>query len=225
MSRDRPSGRAVARQIATIVHGTYLLERPAEGPEEVLLMGFHGYGEGAESQLEALRAIPGSEGWVLCSVQALHPFYTRSGRVVSSWMTKFDRDRAIGDNVHYVSAVLAEVLRDLGTIERLAFTGFSQGVAMAYRAAAGCGRKSDALVVLGGDVPPEVAARDLPGFPPVLIGAGKEDPAYTPERMAEDVAILEGKGLAVEGYAFDGGHEWAEDFRQRAAAFLAERLA
>ncbi|MEM7482487.1 MAG: phospholipase [Acidobacteriota bacterium] len=225
---DLETGTAAVRRIATIVHGTYLLEVPPGVEPPALVMGFHGYGEGAEQHLEALRSLvatrPEAPPWALCSVQALHPFYTKSGRVVASWMTKFDRDRAIGDNVHYISAVLGEVLRDLPSVRRLAFTGFSQGVAMAYRAAAGCGRRSHALVVLGGDVPPEVQQRDLAGFPPVLVGAGKEDRAYLPERMEQDLAVLRNLGVEAEGFPFDGGHEWTDSFRRRAGEFLAEHL-
>ena len=62
------------RTIATTTHGRYLL-LPASAPAPAgLLVGFHGYAEGAESQLERLRAIPGADRWTLVSVQGLHRF-------------------------------------------------------------------------------------------------------------------------------------------------------
>lgn len=219
-------GGTESRTLATLVHGTYLL-RPAlgGGPAGALVVGFHGYGEDAASHLAALATVPGSDRWLLCAVQGLHPFYTRRGEVVASWMTSLDRDNAIADNVRYVASVVAAVRAEHPrAAERLAWVGFSQGVAMAYRAAAGAGHPARALVALAGDVPPEVGQRSLPGFPPVLIGAGREDGWYGPPRMEEDLARLRDRGVEADGLAFDGGHEWAEAFRRRAGAFLTERL-
>jgi predicted esterase len=217
----------VERTLATLTHGTYLLRPPAGGaPARALVVGFHGYGEDARSHLAALERLPGADGWLLCAVQALHPFYTRRGEVVACWMTSHDREQAIADNVRYASAVVAAVRREHPrAAERLAWVGFSQGVAMAYRAAAAAGHPARALIALAGDVPPDLASRELPGFPPVLVGTGRADQWYTPQRMEEDVALLRAKGVEAEGFAFDGGHEWAEPFIRRAGAVLNERLA
>ena len=92
---------AVVRAIAVTTHGRYLVMAPAETPAG-LIVGFHGYAENAEIHLEALRAIPGIDRFVVVAVQALHPFYTREQRVVASWMTRQDRDFAIADNLAYV---------------------------------------------------------------------------------------------------------------------------
>src|ERR1700740_2320699 len=99
------------RQIVTRVHGHYLLELPPAPAG--CLVGFHGYGETAERHLAELRRIPGAAGWALCAVQALHPFYNRQGEVIASWMTRFNRDQAIADNIGYVAGVVAEVRREL----------------------------------------------------------------------------------------------------------------
>src|SRR5215468_3504359 len=107
-------------------HGRYLARLPAVAPPWGLLVGFHGYGETAADHLEALRAIPGSEEWLLISVQALHRFYTRTDRVVGSWMTREDRELAIADNVEYVGRVLDRVRADHRTSDMLVFSGFSQ---------------------------------------------------------------------------------------------------
>ena len=63
-------------------------------------MGFHGYAEGADIQLERLQAIPGSGRWLLVSIQGLHRFYqSRTRDVVASWMTRQDRELAMADNL------------------------------------------------------------------------------------------------------------------------------
>jgi predicted esterase len=211
-----------AFEIPATVHGHYVVESPARESEPLpLLVGFHGYAETAEVHLSALRRIPGIDGWRRCAVQGLHSFYRgKTGDVVASWMTRFGRERAIEDNVRYVSEVVARIKADFATREPLVYVGFSQGTAMAYRAAAGAGHPSQALLALGGDVPPELSERDLAGFPRVLIGRGGGDPWYSEEKLAADVKLLKGKGVSVEVCAFDGGHEWSEPFYQAAGDLL-----
>src|SRR5436190_3705352 len=150
-------GAPQARAFATGTHGRYLLAVPAGDGPFPLVMGFHGYGESAEIHLAALQKIPGAERWALCAVQALHRFYERkTGGVVAGWMTSQDRELAIADNVAYVGGVAREVLAEPWADGRLAYAGFSQGVAMAYRAAAFAGHAAKGLVALAGDVPPDV---------------------------------------------------------------------
>jgi predicted esterase len=209
-----------SRQIETRVHGHYLVEVPP-APAGCLI-GFHGYGENAERHLAELRRIPGAAGWALCAVQALHPFYNRQGEVIASWMTRFQRELAIDDNVGYVAAVVSELRRELPPGTCLVYLGFSQGAAMAYRAAAACGHPCKGLIVLGGDLPPELAERDLDGFPPVLLGRGSSEQWYDAVKMERDVELLRAKGVDIHPLIFDGGHEWTDEFRAAAARFLCD---
>lgn len=203
-----------------LVHGRLLVQAPSD-PAAGLLVGFHGYGETAEAHLEELRKIPGVDRWVVCAVQGLSRFYTRQGDVVASWMTKQDREQAIDDNVRYAASVVARLKREFPDARRLVFAGFSQGVAMTYRAAAGSGFAADAVLALAGDVPPELAERPLPGFPPVLLGRGSEEKWYSEDKLASDVETLEGKGIEARVCRFDGGHEWTDAYRQAAGKVLA----
>jgi len=209
-------------RVPATVHGHCAVEGPDEdaGPRP-LLVGFHGYAETAERHLEALSGIPGIAGWRRCAVQALHPFYrAKTGEVVASWMTSFNRELAIEDNVRYVAEAVARVRNDFPTREPLVYLGFSQGTAMAYRAAALAGHRSQALLALGGDVPPELARLDLTGFPRVLIGRGTTDPWYSEEKLVADVELLRRKGVAVEVCRFEGGHEWSDAFYRTAGELL-----
>ena len=195
--------------IETPVHGRYLYEDRGAGR---LLIGFHGYGEDAAAHLEQLRQIPGIERWSVVSVQALHPFYTRSGAVVASWMTSLDRELAIADNINYVRRVLEALPRP----RRLVFAGFSQGAAMAARAAAFAAR-ADGLILLGGDLPPDVD--ETVTLPPVLLGRGTGDEWYTDEKFKKDLNFLEAR-TRVTPCVFAGGHEWTDAFRTAAGEFL-----
>lgn len=202
------------RTIPATVHGRYLVR---QGPPERLLVGFHGYGETADVHMAQLQQIPGIERWTAVAVQALHPFYlNRSGAIVASWMTSLDRELAIDDNRAYVRAIVEQ----FPSPRQLVFAGFSQGVAMAYRAAAGA--SAAGIVALGGDVPPELFER-TPSLPPVLIGRGVREDWYTAEKLEKDFKLLSAV-TTVSTCVFDGGHEWTDEFRGAAGEFLA-RLA
>ena len=207
--------------LATIdarTHGRYLVRVPAVSGPWPVLIGFHGYAETAGDHMDALQTIPGTEDWLLVSVQALHPFYTRKDRVVASWMTRDDRELAIADNLDYIRRVLSRIRTDQPTDGTLVFSGFSQGGAMAYRAAAH--HAADGLIVLAADVPPDVIERRAAPLPPILLGRGTKDEWYTTAREEADRAALASIDANVEMCVFEGGHEWTDSFRHAATAFL-----
>ena len=107
------------------MHGRYLVRRASDTEAAGLLVGFHGYAEDAAIHLEALSAIPDIDSWLIVSVQALHPFYTRDQTVVANWMTRQDREHAIIDNVDYVGRVLEAVQAEYGVRRPLVFAGFT----------------------------------------------------------------------------------------------------
>lgn len=210
------------RQLAALTHGRYLVDPPEGVERPPLLVGFHGYGENAERHLESLRRIPGASKWLVAAVQALHPFYDRkANEVVASWMTRLDRELTIADNLRYVGDVVAAVKREFQTGERLVYAGFSQGVAMAYRAAAGSGHPCHGVIALAGDFPPELKERELSHFPPVLLGRGSEERWYDEKKLAADLEHFRSRGIAVETCLFSGGHEWTAAFYEAAGSFLA----
>jgi predicted esterase len=209
------------RTLSTAIQGRYLVE-PAyqtSGGDTPLLVGFHGYAQNAEHLLEALRRIPGTAGWTLVAVQALHRFYSAKTReVVGSWMTSLDREQAIQDNLAYVARVVVELRAEWGQ-GPLVFAGFSQGAAMAWRAALHCG-PCQGLVLLGGDLPGDVAEAAVLDLPPTLIGRGERDNLYTAPQLARDLAVLEARGFTPEVANFDGGHEWGPGFLTAVGHFL-----
>ena len=213
----------VVRTIRAVTHGRYLVQEPAAaapGPPPVLV-GFHGQAEAAALHLECLRGVVGERAWRVVAIQALNRHYTRANQVVASWMTREDRELAIADNLAYVRSVLDEVTA-AGGRGPLVYAGFSQGVAMAYRAAAFAGAASHGLVLLAGDLPPDVAPL-ASRLPPVLLGRGTGDRWYTADKARADIEALTRAGVSVEEHVFDGGHEWHPSFVTRAGRFLDER--
>jgi len=210
---------ATVESIAVTTHGRYLVRPPADGPARVAVVGFHGYGQRAEHLLDELEALPGSAAWLLVSVQGLHRFYERgTQQVVAHWMTREDRELAIADNIAYVEAVLAAVAA-AHPFERLAFVGFSQGASMASRAAARSGERCHALVMLGGDVAPEVLAAGA-RLPRTIIGRGTTDAYYSATQFTADSEALEERGVLAAAVEFKGGHEFSPVFRAAASALI-----
>lgn len=203
----------VVRAIAARTHGRYLVAQPAGGRPAPMLVGFHGYGEDADAWLAQAWRIPAAREWLVVSVQALHRFYnTKTEATVGSWMTSLDRDLLIADNVDYVRAVVDDVRRNWPVTAGLVYAGFSQGVAMAYRAAALGGHACQAVLALGGDVPPEILRDPSAALPPALIGCGTRDEWYAPAKLDADASHLRARGVEVETVVFDGGHEWGQPY-------------
>jgi predicted esterase len=184
-----------------------------------VLIGFHGYAETAESQLERLEAIPGAEAAAIVSVQGLHRFYRgRTEDVVASWMTRQDRELALADNRLYVDAVVAAVAGEAPHAP-LVFAGFSQGVAMAFRAAA-VRRAPAAVIGVGGDIPPELDEGSLSGLSHVLLVRGRHDDWYTHDKWQSDVARLSRAGVDLTPLDIDAAHEWPPAVSRVAGDFL-----
>jgi predicted esterase len=215
----------IERTIAAGTHGRYLIEPPASAGPAPMLIGFHGYGEGANAQLDRMRRIPGADRWLLVSIQGLHRFYQRRvNEVVASWMTRQDRELAMADNLAYVAAVMDVVDREYPGAPRLVFAGFSQGVAMTFRAAAAASRVADGVIAVGGDVPPELEPAAAGRVRHALLCHGARDEWYPPATFARDVLRLRDADVAVTAVAFDGGHEWSDEVVRAASLFLRERL-
>jgi predicted esterase len=211
----------VERTIATIIHGRYLVDPAEGGGPHPLLVGFHGYGEEAQVQLDRLRAVRGSALWSLASVQGLHRFYRKGGEVMAaSWMTRENRDLMIADNIAYVNAVIDAIVRECHQLTSIVYAGFSQGASMAYRAAVLGDRPPAGVIALGGDIPPDVSADALSRIPRVLVGRGADDRFYTRETNSADVRRLEGAGVHLTTIEPAGGHEWGEPFTRTASDWI-----
>jgi predicted esterase len=210
----------IERNIEARVHGRYLVDGPRDA-QAPLLVSFHGYAESADLDLSRLQQIQGIEQWVTVAVQGLHRFYRgRSNDVVASWMTKQDRELAISDNIAYTTSVVQSVLKEWSAGKTLVLSGFSQGVAMAFRCAASLKQPVSGVIALGGDIPPELDADMLKRVPGVLIGHGTRDEWYTAEKVAADKQRLQSAGVPVDVFTFEGGHEWTAEFAVAASRFL-----
>src|SRR5829696_769203 len=202
--------------IATRIHGRILVRDTADAA--AVIAGFHGYMENADIQMARLEALPDSGRAVLISVQGLHRFYRGRGEeVVAGWMTRQDRDAMIADNIEYSDRAIdasAPPAMPLFT------AGFSQGVAMAFRAAVRGRRRAAGIVAVGGDVPPELLEDMTLAFPAVLLARGERDDWYTSAKLEADVRALRARGTRVETLVYPGAHEWTAEVAAAAAGFI-----
>jgi predicted esterase len=200
------------------VRGKYLVRLPAHSGPAPLLAGFHGYGQTAEDELSLLCAIPGTERWLCCSIEALHPIYTQGGNPGASWMTSSDRDQRIEENVRYIDAVLERIMTSYSVNDHCCFHGFSQGTGMACRAALLGRYPAEGLMLLGGDIPPELSLSGCPGR--VHLARGTRDRLYLPEQYEWDAARLQAGGVSFVASDFIGGHRANEAYFTLAGEFL-----
>ena len=208
--------------IKTSVSGRYLLHMPSRSGPAPLLVGFHGYGQTAEDEFDLLCSIPGTENWLCCSIEALHPVYTSKGDPGSSWMTSRDREQRIEENVAYVDAVIERIRALYYVTETLCFHGFSQGSGMACRAALLGTYPASGLMLIGGDIPPELPVSASIGR--VHIARGSSDPLYLQEQLEQDCARLHEAALPFVSCNFTGLHGPNDEYLQSAGAFLEEVL-
>ncbi len=207
--------------IPTLTHGRMLVRHARAGASRGVIVGFHGYMENAATQLDRLAGVSQSSRWTLVSVQGLHRFYRgRSEEVVASWMTREDRDDASADNLAYVGAALEAVPHDRSM--PIIYAGFSQGVAMAFRAAVHGRNPGAGVIAVGGDVPPELMQDASVRFPRVLLARGRGDQWYTQAQFDADMAGLRTRGVPVQPCTYDGAHVWNDATAVAVADFLSQ---
>lgn len=202
--------------IAARIHGRVLV-RDVPDPA-IVVAGFHGYMENAGIQMARLQELAGSAQWTLVSIQGLHRFYRgRSEEVVASWMTREDREDMISDNIDYADLAVESAAPPGVPIVTV---GFSQGVAMAFRAGIRGRRRASGIVAIGGDVPPELVADETLDFPAVLLGGGERDEWYTAAKLEADVAALRARGRDPQTYIHPAGHEWTSEVSRAVSDFI-----
>jgi predicted esterase len=232
---DVVADKAAVHLIRTATHGRVLVRR-ADEETAGLLLGFHGYAESADVQLGRLEEIPGASGWTCVSVQGLNRFYRgRTQDTIAGWMTRQDRELAIDDNIEYVNTAVDLVLRNHTTFHAalqdgipkdrtaslpIVCVGFSQGVAMAFRAAVLGRVRGSGVIAVGGDVPPELFAAPDARFPPTLLVRGQHDDWYTQAKLDADIAALQARGADVRAAVLDVRHEWTTAVSVEAGHFL-----
>lgn len=222
--KDQPEGLERVHVRTSNYYALRSPEVPIDDATRTLVL-LHGWGQNARSFIRKFASLRG-HNILLIAPQAPHQFYLdrETRKVGFSWMTAFDRDRAIDDVVTGLDAVLERVENTLATGPLCPFVlGFSQGVSIAWRYAIHGRRKVSGLVACGGDLPPDVEAAlpDRAAFPVMLVH-GKDD-AIVPWVKAEAAEkVLRERCFPLEANYFDGGHDIPTDLLDRLSRWIGE---
>ncbi|HET7457737.1 MAG TPA: hypothetical protein VFJ74_08775 [Gemmatimonadaceae bacterium] len=144
-------------------------------------------------------------------------------RVGATWMTREDRLSEINDQVSYLDALHAHLVRQLGHASppRLHVLGFSQGVATICRWLAASQVRPDDVTLWAGTVPPDLdlatGAEALRGARLTLV-AGARDEFATPQTLAHEEVRLRDAGIRFRFVTFEGGHHLDADVLARLVA-------
>ena len=191
----------------------YAVQEPENGVAKntALLIAIHGYGQSCKGFIKNFARLR-SESCLVVAPQAPNQFYWERGKVGFGWVTRFQKEQTLADELCYLGK-LVDAIRERYAIDesRVFLCGFSQGTVMAYRVAAAGFVRPAGLIACSSDLPADVEAK-LDSIPPcpVLIVHGKADKRPDTEKARKAEAALKKHGFDVETAYFDGGHELPE---------------
>ncbi len=214
--------------ISVSVAADYAVYPPPEPTRDApLLLALHGWGETCRRFVRPFAPLAG-QGWLVAAPQAPHPFYVRMApkKVGFTWLTQYERDRAIAATNQYLAQLLDALHRNHGYGRRRLFLfGFSQGVSTAYRFAVSGLAPIAGLIACCADLPPDVEpALGTQARFPVLLAHGKDDPLVPPAKAREAAQILQDKEIPHRLFEFQGGHQITTALVEEMAAWAASTI-
>jgi predicted esterase len=181
-----------------------------ESPPALLLV-MHGYGQACKNFVKTFAPLI-KHNVLVVAPQGLNQFYWSNHRPAFSWMTSFEREQTIQDNLAYMAQLYDTLAQEYSFDPKRVFPlGFSQGVAMAFRFASAGHITPCGVIACGGDLPPDVA-ENLGSFKkfPALIMHGKEDGIVPIIKSEACVESLSAHSFDVTSHFFDGEHNIPE---------------
>lgn len=176
-----------------------------------LLLAMHGYGQASKNFVRTFASLT-AQNVLVVAPQGVHQFYWDNGRPAFSWMTSFQREQTIKDNVAYLTRLYDSLKKTYSfDPERVFLLGFSQGVAMAFRFASSGHIVPRGVIACGGDLPPDVEARleSIAPFP-ALVMHGRNDPLVPIDKSEACVEALQQHNFSVDTHYFEGDHDIPE---------------
>ncbi|MCH2176627.1 MAG: hypothetical protein MK193_12960 [Lentisphaeria bacterium] len=190
------------------------------GDIDYLIVAFHGYTGNATHALEIAKQIQLPGKVVSLGIQGLHRFY-KNGEIAASYMTREDRESAIHDNIEYFNQVMNRATTTWNW-KKLVICGFSQGAAMAMRAAANlnCNEVPIKVITVGGDIPKDIYEKLNESYPPQLLVRGEQDKLYTEEIFEQDRKLISKHNAPIKAITLPGKHRWDNEVSKAAKKFI-----
>lgn len=176
----------------------------------------HGYGQLAEYFIKKFNVLDDGKT-VIIAPEALSKFYLKdfSGRVGSTWMTKYERDSEIVDYINYLNYLYEIVLQGVDVNKlKINILGFSQGTATVARWCMNEAIKYDRLILWAGyfgngieDVIDVTKLADKE----VILCYGKEDEFLVKIDTFQYEKDIQKAIPHIQIHTFEGGHAIDEE--------------
>lgn len=176
----------------------------------------HGYGQLAEYFIKKFKVLDDGKT-VIIAPEALSRFYLKefSGRVGTTWMTKYERESEIADYINYLNHLYENVLQGIDVNKlKINVLGFSQGTATVARWCMNETIKYDRLILWAGyfgngieDViePKKMTKKE------VILCYGKEDEFLLKIDTQQYEMDIQKAIPHIQIHTFEGGHSIDEE--------------
>jgi predicted esterase len=182
----------------------------AEPSKEVknLWIVCHGYGQTATGFLNSFKSIF-SKDTLFIAPEGLSKFYWQGfdGKVVSSWMTKENRENEIKDYVNFIEDVVNEISPKLNTKLVCNAFGFSQGTSTILRWANKTKMKLSSIHLYSGQFPDDLLKKwKTKLLPKLQFHIGDKDPFIKKSELEKTKLRLNIHEIRFEFFIVSGRH-------------------
>jgi predicted esterase len=201
----------VKKSIHFSYEAQYYLSHEPSGREKDLWLVFHGYGQLAEFFIRKFLPFD-SEDRIFLAPEGTNYGYLKEfqGRVGANWMTKHEREVAIGNNQRYLNALLDQTLEKFPQVPKVHVLGFSQGAATSTRWASQWSGKIETLVLWAGGFAQDLSlelGREKFDQTEVILAFGDQDELIQEEHKKQQLELIQSLGKQPKVLSFSGGHE------------------
>ncbi len=221
---DSPDG---VSSLSVETTGYYAVQAPERGVDggTRILCALHGWGQNSRSFLRRFSVLK-TENILVVAPQAPHQFYLdlETRKVGFSWLTVYDRNRAMTGIYGLLDGVLGRVCEEYNIAGAPFMLGFSQGVSIAYRYGVLGGRPVRGYIACGGDLPVDVRTpMESMSSVNTLLVHGLEDGIVPIAKAFEAQGILGAQTGDLKTCFFEGGHEMPTEIVGRIGEWVLEQ--
>ena len=196
------------KSIKTTKTARYILSREPSKNIKYLWIVCHGYGQSAMGFLNWFKPIF-SEDTLIVAPEGLSMFYWEgfNGKVVSSWMTKENRENEINDYINYIETVINEIKPNLNKKTKYNVLGFSQGTATISRWANCTNLDLNSINLWSGLFPDDLLGSWKKNkLPKLNLIIGENDPFISRTSIDNQKIKLTKNGIDFNIKTFNGKH-------------------
>lgn len=177
---------------------------------EFVWVVFHGYGQLTEYFIKKFEVIDTNKNYIIAP-QGLSTAYLKdfTGRVGANWMTKYDRELDIQNNLNYLETLIKAELNEISmTNKKLIVLGFSQGAATASRWIAHTDYQIEKFLVWGGMIAHDIDTVFYKKMTDkIVLFYGDEDEFISQEGLKTSLMKLKKIGIYPKLIPYQGTHK------------------